>query len=93
VKLGFREDLERDAGVDLAINALFQAADEDSATGGPDLVRRIYPVIATITAAGFSRLADAEIAERFAGLLELMAGREGARARLPETSSDAGVDD
>jgi proteasome beta subunit len=93
VKLGFREDLERDAGVDLAINALFQAADEDSATGGPDLVRRIYPVIATITAAGFARLADAEIAERFAGLLELMAGREGARARLPETSSDAGVDD
>src|SRR5215218_8729856 len=35
VKLGFREGLDRDRTVDLAITALFQAADEDSATGGP----------------------------------------------------------
>jgi hypothetical protein len=44
---------DRDDAVDLAISALFQAADEDSATGGPDLVRGIYPTVATITAAGF----------------------------------------
>ena len=93
VKLGFREGLERDAAVDLAINALFQAADEDSATGGPDLVRGIYPVIATITAEGFVRLDDAEIAERFAGLIEILAGRDAGTIRLPETSTDAGVDD
>ena len=49
VKLGFREGMTRDDTVDLAITALFQAADEDSATGGPDLIRGIYPVIATIT--------------------------------------------
>ena len=92
IKLGFREGLERDATVDLAITALFQAADEDSATGGPDLVRGIYPVIATITGDGFERVPDAEIAERFAGLLEVLAGREAAIDRLPETSTDAGTD-
>ncbi len=35
VKIGFRRDLDRADTLDLAINALFQAADEDSATGGP----------------------------------------------------------
>ena len=55
VKLGYRRQLDRSDAVDLAIQALFQAADEDSATGGPDLVRGIYPVIATITADGFDR--------------------------------------
>ena len=65
IKLGYRPDLDRNDAVDLAINALFQAADEDSATGGPDLVRGIYPVIATITAEGFERLDDDEVAEHF----------------------------
>jgi proteasome beta subunit len=59
--------------VELAINALFQAADEDSATGGPDVVRGIYPVIATISSAGFERLDDEEVAERFRGLLDRLA--------------------
>jgi proteasome beta subunit len=93
IKLGFHEGLERAAAVDLAINALFQAADEDSATGGPDPIRGIYPVIATITADGFLRLADAEIAERFTALLAVLAGREAGTSRLPETSTDAGGDD
>jgi proteasome beta subunit len=39
------------------------AADDDSATGGPDLTRRIFPVIATITDDGFHRLSDAESAD------------------------------
>ena len=42
------------------MQALYDAADDDSATGGPDLTRRIFPVVATITADGFSRLPDAE---------------------------------
>jgi proteasome beta subunit len=93
IKLGFHEGLERAGAVDLAINALFQAADEDSATGGPDPIRGIYPVIATITADGFLRLTDAEIAERFTALLAVLADREAGTSRLPETSTDAGVDD
>ena len=41
----------------------YDAADDDSATGGPDIARRIFPVVTTITADGFRRLAEAEVAE------------------------------
>lgn len=87
VKLRFQEELTRDETVDLAITALFEAADEDSATGGPDMVRGIYPVIATITAQGFTRVPDSEIAERFVGLLDALSQRAGG-GRLPETSTE-----
>jgi proteasome beta subunit len=45
------------------LQALYDAADDDSATGGPDLYRRIFPIVTTITADGFSRLPEAEVAE------------------------------
>jgi proteasome beta subunit len=45
------------------VQSLYDAADDDSATGGPDLTRRIFPVIAVITDEGFRRLTDAESAE------------------------------
>jgi proteasome beta subunit len=45
------------------VQALYDAADDDSATGGPDLTRRIFPVITTITDDGFARLTDEEAAE------------------------------
>jgi proteasome beta subunit len=88
VKLGFHEGLTREEVVDLAINALFHAADEDSATGGPDLVRRIFPVIAQITEDGFTRVSDDEIERRFRGLLEQLDQLERASApRVSETST------
>ena len=40
------------------MQALYDAADDDSATGGPDMTRRIYPVVATVTADGYQRLTD-----------------------------------
>ena len=42
------------------VQALYDAADDDSATGGPDLTRRIFPVIATVTDDGFRKLPEAE---------------------------------
>jgi proteasome beta subunit len=42
------------------VQALYDAADDDSATGGPDLTRRIFPVIATITGDGFRKLPESE---------------------------------
>ncbi|MDR0343937.1 MAG: proteasome subunit beta [Nocardiopsaceae bacterium] len=42
------------------MQALYDAADEDSATGGPDLTRRIYPMVATVTADGFELLPEEE---------------------------------
>ena len=70
IKLGWRPDLARDEGIELAVRALYEAADEDSATGGPDLVRGIFPVVATVTGVGYERVADAEVAERFASLVQ-----------------------
>ena len=70
IKLGFREGLSRDEAVELAVDALYQAADEDAATGGPDPVRGIYPIIATIDVTGFSQAPDTEVAERFAAVLQ-----------------------
>ena len=43
------------------VEALYDAADDDSATGGPDLTRRIFPVVAVVTADGFRRLPDDEV--------------------------------
>jgi len=45
------------------VQALYDAADDDSATGGPDLPRKILPVVTTITDDGYRRLPDAESEE------------------------------
>jgi proteasome beta subunit len=68
VKLGYRDRADRDSTVDLAFRALLTAAEEDSATGGADPVRGIWPIIATIDRAGFARLSDDEMAERYGRL-------------------------
>ena len=61
IKMGWRDNLTRDAAVALACRSLWEAADADSATGGPDVLRGIYPVVATITADGWARLDDSEL--------------------------------
>jgi len=70
VKLGYREHLGRDEAVELAVAALYEAADEDTATGGPDPLRGIYPVVATVDSEGYRRLDDSEVAESFTRVLE-----------------------
>jgi proteasome beta subunit len=70
IKLGYRDGLSRDDAIELAIDGLYEAADEDSATGGPDVVRGIYPTVATITADGFERVNDSEVASHFTALIE-----------------------
>ena len=87
VKLGYRPGLDRGAAVDLAIEALFQAADEDSATGGPDPLRGIYPVIATITAEGYERVEDGELARRTDELIGRLRDRQGGEASGPAPTS------
>jgi proteasome beta subunit len=64
IKAIWREGMARDETIDLALRALFAAADEDTATGGPDLIRRIFPTVAVISATGFTSLAEEEIASR-----------------------------
>jgi proteasome beta subunit len=65
IKLGYAADLDRDAAINLVCRALWEAADADSATGGPDALRGIYPTVADVTASGFSRVPDSELAQRY----------------------------
>ena len=59
----YREGLAVQDAVVVCMQALYDAADDDSATGGPDLTRGIYPTVATVTADGFRRLPDADAAQ------------------------------
>ena len=65
VKLGYRPDLDRDHVINLCLRALWEAADADSATGGPDPLRGIYPTVATVTVDGYVAVSDAELKVRF----------------------------
>jgi proteasome beta subunit len=62
--------MEVDETIDLAVRALFAAADEDVATGGPDLVRGIYPTVAVIDADRYRAVPDDEVAARSQILLQ-----------------------
>jgi proteasome beta subunit len=59
----YREDLSAHECVTAVIQALYDAADDDSATGGPDLTRRIFPVVHVITAEGGLRMPESEVAD------------------------------
>jgi proteasome beta subunit len=61
IKAAWREDLSADDAAQLAIRSLFAAADEDVATGGPDLVRRIFPTLARIDTNGYHALEESAV--------------------------------
>ncbi len=75
IKLGHRPHLSRDEALDLACRALWEAADADSATAGPDALRGIYPVVATITADGWQRIDDDDLAQRYVAIAAEMRER------------------
>jgi proteasome beta subunit len=57
----WREDLTPTEAVSVALESLYDAADDDSATGGPDLARGILPVVAVVDSDGYRRLDDDEL--------------------------------
>jgi len=57
----YRPDLDEASALAIAVEALYDAADDDSATGGPDLVRRIFPTAAVVDASGSREVASSEI--------------------------------
>jgi proteasome beta subunit len=65
IKMGWRPGLATADAVSLVAEALYEAADEDTATGGPDTVRGIYPRVAVVDREGFRFLDDAEVASSF----------------------------
>ncbi|MGY1623042.1 proteasome subunit beta [Geodermatophilus sp. SYSU D00965] len=59
------------------IEALYDAADDDSATGGPDPVRRLYPIVYRVDAEGAVRLTDDEVAAVAKTIVDERAAAEG----------------
>jgi len=59
----YRDDFSAHDCATAVVQALYDAADDDSATGGPDLTRRIFPVVHVITEDGGRRLEDDEVAD------------------------------
>jgi len=70
MKVGYQPELSRDDALQLACRSLWEAADADSATGGPDVVRGIYPVVAAIDVDGWERIDDDELVTRFDSIRE-----------------------
>jgi len=79
----YRDSLSVTEAATACVQALYDAADDDSATGGPDLTRRIYPVVSVVTAEGYRRLPDEEIGELVRAVVEgRMTSPDGPQAPL-----------
>ena len=63
IKKLYSQVVDADTALRVAIEALYDAADDDSATGGPDLVRGIYPTAVVLKADGAEEVPEERIAE------------------------------
>lgn len=81
LKKRYRQNLSRDEAVKVAIEALFDAADEDVGTGGPDLMRNIFPTVVAISSDGTVEIVEDEIKRLFEELI----GERREQMMLPET--------
>jgi proteasome beta subunit len=63
IRTAFREGFTESEALQVAVEALVAAAEEDSATGGPDLQRGIYPNVVVVTADGYRELPEEQVAE------------------------------
>ncbi|KGN42844.1 proteasome subunit beta [Knoellia aerolata] len=75
----YRPDMDADEAVRVAVEALWDAADDDSATGGPDVGRRIWPTVGIVTAEGARFLADDDVAPVVDAILSHRRGNPGGR--------------
>lgn len=75
LRVGWRKNMSRDAAVELAARALWEASDTDTATGGPDILRGIYPIVASIDANGWNRVADESLASTYETIMREVRSR------------------
>ncbi|MBA2426502.1 MAG: proteasome subunit beta [Actinobacteria bacterium] len=86
LKKRYRYNLTRDQAVKIGIEALFDAADEDVGTGGPDLMRDIFPTVSAITAEGIAEIPEDDIRRLFNELIS-----ERSEQMLPPETHAVGV--
>ncbi|EQD24578.1 MAG: hypothetical protein D084_Lepto4C00408G0003 [Leptospirillum sp. Group IV 'UBA BS'] len=70
LKMLWKEGLDRNRAIEAALRALYEAADEDLGTGGPDFVREIYPSVFTMDREGTIELPAAEVALYYRNLVD-----------------------
>ncbi|MBV9090335.1 MAG: proteasome subunit beta [Mycobacteriaceae bacterium] len=70
IKKLYTQVVDQDSALRVAVEALYDAADDDSATGGPDLVRGIYPTAVTISAEGAVEVPEERIAQLARDVIE-----------------------
>jgi proteasome beta subunit len=69
--------MSREDALALAALAIYEAADNDPSTGGPDFVRSIYPMIVTLTSEGFRELDQEEAESTFRSINDRRAATGG----------------
>jgi len=77
IKKMFKKNLSEEESIDIAIRALYDASEEDSATGGPDVIRGIYPIINVIRKEGILEVSGERIKGIVESLLEQYENPEG----------------
>ena len=77
IKLGFKTELSSSDATELAANAIFEASEEDAATGGPDLIRDVFPTISLITKDGYSPVPHSDVSLIFNRIIENRISRNG----------------
>jgi proteasome beta subunit len=66
----FKRDMTEDEAISLALESLYDAAEEDVATAGPDLLRGIYPTVKTVTKQGLQDIEEKRIKQLYHAIIE-----------------------
>jgi proteasome beta subunit len=66
----WRPNLPEEEAIAVAVESLYDAADDDSATGGPDPVRQLWPVVYAVNRAGARRVSERELAAMAGNIIE-----------------------
>ena len=86
IKKLYSQVVDADSGLRVMVESLYDAADDDSATGGPDLVRGIFPTAVSITADGAVEVPEARIAELAREIIERRTRTDQLRSDHAETA-------
>ncbi len=90
IKKLYSQVVDGDSALQVAVESLYDAADDDSATGGPDLVRGIYPTAVMIDADGAIEVPEARIAEVARDIIESRSRSKTLRTDVPDTTDARG---
>lgn len=90
IKKLYSQVVDGDSALRVAVESLYDAADDDSATGGPDLVRGIYPTAVMINADGAIEVPEARIEEVARDIIESRSRSKTLRTDVPDTTDARG---